>query len=446
MSPLPRLLAPALALLSACLIAPALADAASLDLSTDVRMRYYTYGNLEFDPNGGSNQAFISEAGKLAVTLKNIYLAGPKGQEQKVDIGLVMSAYGIGGSTVPVQPPFDKAAARLPTSNLTPFIAGAYVHMNDAFGSGVEATAGRFPFTLGSGMVVSDDGVGFNGLALKTVLDWKQVEVQAFAFEAVASQTGNTNLDLYGAQASLPLEAKWQLSEVVQRERGGTTLGLPMSTSIRSFTGLRYAIERSNFSFDGELVLQRGSATPQDPTLSHIAYGGSAYRMEGRWRQGMGRLGDATMRLFVGHGSGTVPGSTDSDNGFLPARGHRYDGLDRDGYGDVLGASLYDILSTTGTANGLPAGASGIRLYGLGASVPIRDGWMLGVNYYFYFADRVTNTSSALARELDVSLEKHYGPHFGVVIRQGLLTALAGLSPAGNTTSRSLMAGAFARF
>lgn len=431
----------ALAALAALLAVPAgRAGAASLDLSSDIRARYLSYSNLGLQPNGGPIQAFISQGGRLGVTLKNIYLTGPTGDQEKFDLGLAFSAYGIGGSTIPVQSPFDRAAARLPSSNLTPFISAAYLKFYNAFDSGWEVTVGRMPFVLGSGLLVADDGVGLQGLALRRTFDWHKTELQAFGFEPNASQTGNSNVDVYGLQASLPTDGRWSLAEVVERQRSATVLAVPVSQALREFTSLRYAIDAPRFSFDGEAVLLRGSAKPEDPTLSNISYQGGAYRMEGRWKQDMGRLGQGIAKLVVGRGTGDDPGSPGTAGAFFPLLGHRYDGLERSGYGDLFGASLSDaLIGSTSTANGLPAGVSGLRLYGLGVELPAPKGWTLSLDYYFFFADRSLSSSTALGRELDIGLERRYGDKLAVRLRQAFFTALSGLTATSTSASRLMV-------
>ncbi len=343
------------------------ARAAKLDLSTNIRMRALSYENLNFSVDSPLNDSFYSQNASLGFVLKDLWLE--KSKDSTMDVGIVLKGIGIAGSSVPAKAPFDRIASRYPNSNFTPFIQQAYIKVHRAFNRDITMTLGRQCFELGSGMVLADDGLGFTGARVEFPSLWKDIGGEVFAFKPVSSHAGRDTIDVYGVSFKIPLEGLWEF--YLFRERDWDTpkvLDVPVKSVKRLFPGVRYSINYSFFSFDGEAVFQTGKAVPSDPAKSNLKFNGSAYLMKGKWTQSMGQWGTGSARLIIGRGSGDKPGTQNTDEAFFPSFGHRYNGIERDGFGSIFGATLYDSLRTSDTASGLPGTVSGIQVLGI---VPI---------------------------------------------------------------------------
>ena len=119
-------------------------------------------------------------------------------------------------------------------------------------------------------------------------------------------------------------------------------------------------------------------------------------------------FGPSKMRLAYGKSSGNSGPVNDKDKAFLPTFGHRFKGLERDGFGEIVGASLYDIIQTsTSTAagkatNGMPDGLSGLNVINIGADMPYKK-LMLSVDFYrFKAAQNINQGLVQIGNEWDI--------------------------------------------
>lgn len=383
-------------------LAPVPARGAALELSLDYRGRALSYRNLDLNPGGKRADGFLSERARVGFLVKRISLETVSGVETSMELGLVLQALSVAGSTMPVGGHFAAIASRYPRTDFTPFVENAYLKVFRPAGTATELTVGRQPALLGSGLVVSDDGLGFTGISLKRPL--KGWGGQAFYFQPRAGGTSAADrLHLAGAALDLPTDGVLTVSHVIEADHSGVTeAGIAMRSAVRHFPGLRYTVRTDQFAFEGEGVLQRGSATPLAAGASKVAYRGSAGQLLGLWRQEMGRFGAGTARLGVMEASGDDPATAGKNEAFFPTFGHRYDGLERDGWGEFFGASPYDAIGpSTTTANGLPAGVSGLRSVRVGATLPLFHDIRFDVDYYLFRASKAPS-SRDLGKELDL--------------------------------------------
>ena len=229
---------------------------------------------------------------------------------------------------------------------------------------------------------------------------------QAFYFQPRANGTdGSQRFHLAGAALDIPMDGTLTLSEVMEADHtGALENGVAIRSATRHFPGVRYAIRTDKFAFEGEFVAQRGSAKPVATGAKTITYSGSAGSMSGLWKQDLGRLGDGVARLSVAEGSGDNPASATRNEGFHPSFGRRFDGLERDGWGDFFGATVYDAIGpSTTTANGLPAGISGIRVVRAGVTLPEYRRIRADLDLYLFRAVQ-TASSASLGHETDFRL------------------------------------------
>ncbi len=422
------------------------AQAANLDVTASYRMRALSYSNLSLDPNDRNNHSFISNDARLGMAVRRIHLETRGGEDVSLDVGLLLHALGVAGSTVSLQAPFDRAAGIYPSADLTPFVENAYLRVNQLFGFPLEATFGRQSYKLASGLLLDDDGSGLTGIRLRGELPWWEMKLEAFLFNDRNPFHGAPNsLDLFGLSLDLPSDGTWTLSQLFERDRASQPVfgcavpglsppvGCTVSKALRSFTSLRYQINYGPMVFEGEAALQRGAATPTGilPAPNHITYQGNAQVLRAKWKQALYKTGEGIARISLARGSGDKPDTLTTDEAFFPTRGHRFQGLERSGFGDFFGATPYEAFGgnySTATASGLKSGASGIMVVGAGYTPPSYKGIALDIDYFLFQAERIQSGPRTLGWEWDFRLRYN-------VLDQLTLSASAAFFTAGKASN-----------
>jgi hypothetical protein len=173
----------------------------------------------------------------------------------------------------------------------------------------------------------------------------------------------------------------------------------------------------------GEAALQTGTVS-RDPSLAtstaaamgyspNVNLGGYAFLVSGGLFTRFSKYGPIEIHGLFGLASGDSGGGR--DNAFQPDFGHQYDGLERSGFGEFYGATLYNALPSSSygqsasspSVSGLPQGNSGIRVIGAGVTTHPTSLISIGIDYYVYTAEESTNFSpapseSSLGSEIDV--------------------------------------------
>jgi hypothetical protein len=415
-----------LALVLAAFAAPG-ARAASLDVTASYKEKAFEYKNLDLGQDR-NNHSFVENNARLGIAVKRIVLDSRGAEDTTLDVGLLLHALGVAGSSAAIAAPLDRAAAYYPSSNLTPFIENAYLRVNRLWDEPIVATFGRQSFRLGSGLLLDDDGAGFTGVTLQGEFPWAGLKGEAFLFQDKNPQaTGPSDLTLAGFSLSLPTEGVWQLNQLIEKDQtpqlvygcsfsGSATLGqengCAVSKAFRSFTSARYQISYGPLVFDGEVAMEKGVATPTgtNPAPNHITYNADAEVVKMKWKQSLYHTGEGIARVSLARGSGDSGSTKTRDEAFYPSHGHRYDGFERSGFGDFYGATPYDAFGgnySTTTKNGLPPNVSGITVVGAGFTTPAYRGFLIDIDGYLYQATRAASSSgfgSTLGDELDLHL------------------------------------------
>jgi hypothetical protein len=411
---------PTLALVLIALLAPG-ARAASLDVTAQYKMRAVSYRNIDLGADT-NNHSFLDNDARLGMAVKKIVLEQRGGDDTTLDLGILLHAIGVAGSTVAVAPPFDRSAAYYPNTNLQPFIENAYLKVSRLWGLPMDATFGRQTFRLGSGLLLDDDGAGLSGAVLRGELPWAGLKAEGFIFQDKNPQVGAPNsLTLAGFSLDLPTEGTWELNQLIERDQSQQLVygcsyagdpdldGCMVSKAFRSFTSARYQISYGPLVFDGEAALEKGVATPTGltPAPNHITYNGNAEVVKMKWKQSLYRTGEGVARASLARGSGDDASTNTRDEAFYPSHGHRYNGLERSGFGEFYGATPYDAFGgnySTSTKSGLPQGSSGVMVVGAGYTPPAYHGFAVDLDFYLYQADKVAVGPRTLGTEWDARL------------------------------------------
>jgi len=399
------------------------AHAASLDVTASYKMKASSYSNLHYNTADRNSHSFITNDARLGIAVRKIPLEQRRGEDVTMDLGIVLRAIGVSGSTASVASPFDRVASYYPNADLTPFIENAYLKVHRLFGYPWEATFGRQSYRLGGGLLLDDDGAGLTGASARGELPWWNMKVEGFVFNDrnPLNVSAPNSLDLAGLSVDLPGEGVWQLNQLIERDRAQQTVygcnyagnpqanGCLVSKALRSFTGLRYQISYGPMVFDGEAAIQKGYATPTGPSPAgnHITYNGNAQVVRMKWKQSLWKTGEGIARMSVARGSGDDPGTGTTDEAFFPSRGHRHNGLERAGFGELFAATPYDAFGgnySTTTKNGLRNGASGLLVVGAGYTPPAYKSLTLDIDFFLYQAERISSGPRTLGTEWDVRL------------------------------------------
>ena len=374
--------------MAAVLWLPMAASATKLDLSSDINIKAANYANLI---TGGERhgQAVYSENASLGFIIKNIKLE--KTENSSMDVGIVLNSVGTGASTSTITAPqFAEAIGRYPDIDGTPFVKEAYIRIYNFLNPRTTATLGRQAFALGQGITLADDGLGLPGARIESDKFWRNLKGEFFFFRPFED---TDYVKVFGAGIYYPSnEGLWHFYHFwEQGAEPMAELGHNSLSRTKKFTGIRYFLNHKQLNFDGEFILQRGSAKGTGGQTTD--YTGYAFLIKGLWNQDIAFFGPSKMRLAYGKSSGNSGDVTDKDKAFMPTFGHRFKGVEREGFGEIAGASLYDILQTSATPNGLPNGVSGLNIINLGADMPYKK-LALSVDFYKFRASQNINKES----------------------------------------------------
>ncbi|MCM2267690.1 MAG: hypothetical protein NDI60_07970 [Elusimicrobiales bacterium] len=409
----------------ALLLAAVPAGATKLDLFSNVEVRASNYQHLPYG-NDARSQALYTENAQLGFVIKGIRLE--KTPDSTMDVGIVLQSIGAGASSNTVtSPQFSDAAARLENSGGAPYVKNAYVKIYKFMRPNITATFGRQDFVLGQGITLSGGDLGLPGGRLEVANLYRSIKADLFFFRQFKT---NRYLKVYGGSAYYPAsEGLWQVYHFWEADDGASQDILFNALSkTKKFSGVRYVLTQSQLAFDGEAVVQRGAAK--------LAGGGTgkyeahAFMLKGAWAQNISFFGQSKVRLGYGRASGNPGAGSDTDKAFFPAFGAKFSGLERKGYGAIAGATLYDMIKTSATLNGLPNGVSGLNIINIGADLPYKK-FIISADLYKFRASKNANGGSLqIASEYDIKLAYAFGENLAVNAVYAVFSPL-GLYPSG---------------
>ena len=91
------------------------ARAASLDVTAAYKMKAVAYHNLDLGQDT-NNHAFLENDARLGLAVKKIVLDSRATEDTTLDLGLLLHAIGVSGSSTAVSVPFSRAAGYYPST------------------------------------------------------------------------------------------------------------------------------------------------------------------------------------------------------------------------------------------------------------------------------------------------------------------------------------------
>lgn len=413
-------------------------SATVLDIGTQYRLRGITVSNADYGATADQNYSYYSQRAQA-------HIGGRF--SPNIEMMLRFQALGVAGSSTPItNPTVNPTGTRYPSTDFTPWVQNAYFKVSQIYDMPIDITVGRQPITLGDGLILSDDELGFTGIRLQSRLPFYGLQADAFTFKTGEALQGSKDADLMGIELTKPLRnIRFQAAWVMERDATGDTVYIRPSenrwdsslydgqTDFRASKITRHLYDfrlegrlREGGFYKAELALQNGTVDRSSETLGSVELGGYAFLVSGGLYTRFSKYGPIEIHGLFGMASGDSGGSTDKS--FRPAHGHRFDGLERGGFGELYAASLYDAMpsnrfnasASTPTVSGLPPGFSGIRVIGAGLTAHPTALISIGFDYYVYTAQEaagsnfpVSSSETSLGSEIDIGIGFAYTNYLG---------------------------------
>ncbi len=366
--------------------------AVNIDIGEEFSLQDAAINNSDYSAGKSDHNDFFAHQIRF-------YLNGEL--EKNVTVSLKLQLLGIWGAAYGSTQTVVGMTPAVSFHNETPFIENAFIKLDSIQGLPLSFTFGRQPFRLGDGVILDDDGFGFNAYRLDCrwprKFSWTVIGIKAL--ESSGSQpAGEEDHDAYGAIGEFQPFTGFKCLTYYVREIDKVGPNLK-----KDFLGLRLEGRQdkglySTF-YKGEYILQNG--TVRYPEEKNNAVG---RLFGGGFITDVPMLGKMVVNIDYVLGSGDNSETTETDEAFSPGLGHKRRGLYRAGYGEYYAASLHNVYG------GMPAGLSGVQTMSVGVNVsPLTPALTLGGSYYNYKAEKApANVSNDLGMEIDFSAKYDY--------------------------------------
>jgi len=377
-------------------------ELSSLNIGLDYRLRGVAIDNNDTQADTNDSLNYYSQQAR-------VYMTGWLNENVEASLRVQsLNIWGLEGSTSPV--------TRYPAADGSPWIENVYVNMPNLLNKHLKLVIGRQPITLGDGLLVSDDRLGFNAVRAQVSLP-KKMDLDLFTAK-ISEGLGTTKGDVDLNAAVWALEQgdnRWELGWVREKDGGPNDYRLakgtePINSYSKNFYDLRLFGNLKDAYYKLEYIMQSGSAQQQNGETMDIT--GDAQRIELGAQSDTERFGRFGVKTVYASGSGDDPASTNKDEGFRSSFSKQWDGLQRDGMGTHYGATLSDAYNPSAPFStqdtGLPLGASGIKTLGLGLFTVQKIIWTGTLDYYIFDSRTKNNGKNSLGTELDLGLNFRY--------------------------------------
>ncbi len=393
--------------------------ASVLDIGTDYRIRGIGLGSPGYGAVGDHDYNYYSH--RLLAHVGGRFSPNIEFMTQFQAIGVV------GSSASVTDPAVNQARGHYQNTDFTPWVQLAYVKATELHDLPLDVTVGRQPILLGDGLILSDDDAGFTGIRFQSRLPWWGLQGDAFTFKTNETLSSGGDNDIYGIELTKPLRnIRYQLSWVMEHQGNVAYIRPTENPASATLAGANFngaSVRRSFYDgrvegrltqggfYKAELAVQDGTAN-RDPTVpgGSVKLGGYAGVVSAGLFTRFSKYGPIEVHGLFGLASGDS-GDAGKDKAFHPSYGHRVDGLERSGFGELFGASLYDAAGSSANPTGLPAGNSGIRVIGGGVTTHPTALLSIGIDYFVYDAMEQANAAfqsaaagSSLGSEFDLGM------------------------------------------
>jgi len=384
----------------------------TLNIDTDYRLRGISY---DHDPTVFASTAAVHS---LSYSSQRLMLSLTGDFDKGIEIGAKLTSLGVVGTTSTLSNvPFSK-------TDFSPFVENAYVKFKNFADWPLDIIAGRQTLGYGSGLIIDDNGTGFDAIRLMTRFNCPipfshyKIPLNFEYFTAKVKETiaRNSDADVFGGVLSTNLGKNLlEIGYFEETDFSGTAyVKAPNDADAFTNTWATKAIDKRFLDFrlgekekiseyQLEMAQESGYITRNDGTQINLS--GSGYLLSGKLVNENTKIGKVAARALVSYASGSSynPGSFADDTSFSPTYTKKYDGLERAGYGTIFGAVPGDSFVL------VPAGYSGVDTLNIGVDIaPLYD-LIFALDYFSFSA------SEAQKGAPDASgFERFYGANFSM--------------------------------
>ncbi len=384
------------------------AYAAKLDITADNYFSLKSFSNL-INENKNYNLTYYSNNSAISFTLKNINLE--QTDNSWMDVGLGFRFISVEESSKTIDSIYLRDLYDYYGKSSYLYADKAYVKIYNFAYDGVIATFGKQPYTVASGLVLSDNFRGLDGAKFEIIDKYFMDSLDLFYFRSNNFfSDSNAPENIYGISANKSFgDGIWQIYYVKEKNSDQTKdISFNSKETNKNFFGVSYYLDKNNITYSSEFALQKGNSKDlSDNTINHNAY---ALNLKAGWKMNIPKFGKTNARFNYIKSSGNSSSSFKENKAFYSPFSKLYEGYERTGLGEIYKASAFNASKTSDTLNGLPEGLSGITAAGMGIDI-LKSKGVISIDYFGYKATQSTslNKGISLGTELDIKYSLKLG-------------------------------------
>lgn len=382
---------------------------AKLDISADSSFSLKTYSNL-IDKNKNYDLTYINQNSSLNFTVKNIALEDT--DNSFMDISLGLKFFSIDDSSKIINSAYISSINNFYDNKSSVFFPDkAYIKIYNFLFNDVVATFGRQPYTLSKGVVISDNGRGFDGIKVDILNKFYIDDISLFYFRPYQMFNGISKVydNLFGLSLKKSFgDGVWNIYSVINTNSDITNdISFNAEKTNKQFYGISYVLDRNDISYFSELAFEKGSS--DDITGKRIDNNGYAILTGANWKMTLPIFKKVNTRFTRLNSSGNPSNSGFTENkAFYSPYSKRYNGYERDGLGSIYSAGIFDVSKTSDTLNGMPDGLSGLCVNNLGVDFYYKG--TFSIDFFDYKANKsMTLGPKILGSEIDLKYSFVFG-------------------------------------
>ncbi|MDO8735042.1 MAG: hypothetical protein Q7K21_07785 [Elusimicrobiota bacterium] len=341
-----------------------------------------------------------------------LYLEGDL--KKNVTVGVKLLSRGIFGKEYGKD--YTTARSSVTFINYTPQIENAFLEFSEVGSFPVDFIAGRQPLKIGQGVLVDDDGLGFDAIRLKGYLPF-DIDADAFLIKRTElsgdrfTKDKDEGLTAVGGNWTYQNDYNFRVYYFVEDSSSALKKNF---ISVRADGRFKEGVD-----YRAEIIKSGGDYSG----ISYLA-GATAYSK-------LRRLGKTSVNFEYAVGAGKENGL-----GFAPTYGHKTDGFERSGYGEYFGASMSDFYGGITSPSTQVGGAQGVHTTTLGVGFEPYKDLNFNFDYYILFSldePELSGVESYLGEELDMAVKYKYTENCFFRIVYGRFSPLKILKPKDET-------------
>ena len=308
------------------------------DINVQYRLRGLAYPNLDYDAGTvADGRAYYNQALSMGITGR--FDPGIEITAKFKAIGMVNSSFTITDYSWQSELPYNN-------TDFIPFLSQAYIKLINFNRLPVDIVIGKQPLEYGSGMIISDNGLGLN--AIRLIIRYPLlITTELVNVKIKENFQQGKDFDINGITTAFLLKkTNISLSFFQELDESGTVLfnEIDLNKSKltkyinRQFYSLRLAKETKISFYSFEYALSEGNITKSDDTKSKIH--SSGWIFSGALIGERTQLGKVTAKLTIAGSSSGDLIAPDDETYFNPTLRKRFDGIDRTGWGELFNLNL----------------------------------------------------------------------------------------------------------